>query len=55
MFDYCKMILEKISFNKMLFRKEYHKSLKYLEPLERHMFQKWVRERFGDNILRPEV
>ena len=55
MFDYCKVILEKISFNKVLFQKEYHKSLKYLDPVERYQFKKWVSERFGDNVLRTEV
>jgi hypothetical protein len=52
MFEYCKMILEKLSFDRRLFRKEYKKSFKYLAPAERAAFRKWVRERFGAGTLR---
>jgi exonuclease I len=51
MFDYCKLILEKLSFSKLLFRKEYRKSFKYLNREERSKFRKWVKERFGSMLL----
>jgi hypothetical protein len=51
MLDYCKMILEKLSFNKKLFKKEYLKSFKRLKPAEGIALIKWVRERFGSGIF----
>jgi len=43
MLGYCKMILEKMSFSKKLFLKEYRKSLTYLNPEERNELRRWVR------------
>jgi hypothetical protein len=43
MLGYCKMILEKMSFSKKLFLKEYRKSLTYLNPEERNELRAWVR------------
>jgi hypothetical protein len=51
MLEYCKMILEKLSFNKKLFKKEYLKSFKLLKPTEGILLRKWVREKFGSKIL----
>lgn len=51
MLEYCKLILEKLSFHKQLFRKEYKKSLKYyLSPNEHEEFKRWVREKFGGRL-----
>ena len=43
MLGYCKMILEKMSFSKKLFLKEYRKSLAYLNAEERIELRTWVR------------
>ena len=43
MLGYCKLILEKMSFNKKLFLKEYRKSFSYLNPEEQSELKKWVR------------
>lgn len=51
MLEYCKMILEKLSFNRKLFKKEYLKSFRRLKPAEGIVLRKWVREKFGSRIL----
>lgn len=51
MFEYCKLILEKLSFSRTLFKKEYKKAFKYLKPDEHAKLKEWVRERFGGNIF----
>jgi hypothetical protein len=55
MFEYCKLILEKLSFNKTLFVKEYRKSFKYLHPGEHSKFRRWVKKRFGSMILNSKA
>lgn len=50
MFEYCKTILEKISFSRKLFLKEYRKSLHYLNTNERTEFKRWVRMRFKKEL-----
>lgn len=53
MFEYCKIILEKLSFNRALFRKEYRKSLRFLEdPEDRSRLRRWARKRFGRTVER---
>ncbi len=44
MLGYSKIVLEKMSFSKKLFLKEYRKSLSMLNPEERDELRKWVRE-----------
>lgn len=44
MLNYCKTILEKMSFSKKLFLKEYRKSLSYLTVEEQIELKKWVRQ-----------
>lgn len=46
MLEYCKLILEKLSFNRRLFFKEYRKSLTFISPEQRPELRRWVRERF---------
>ena len=46
MLDYCKLVLEKFSFSPPLFRKEYRKSLRFLDPVDHCAFRNWVREKF---------
>ena len=43
MLGYCKLILEKMSFSKKLFRKEYRKSLSYLNSEEQNELKRWLR------------
>ena len=43
MLGYCKLILEKMSFSKKLFLKEYRKSLSLLNAEERNELRAWVR------------
>lgn len=44
MLAYCKTILEKMSFSKKLFLKEYRKSLSYLTAEEQLELKRWVRQ-----------
>ena len=43
MFNYCKVILGKVSFDGRLFRKEYRKSLRLLNDDEAKALRSWVR------------
>ena len=43
MLEYCKTILQKISFSKPLFKKEYKKTFKYLNERERMELRKWLK------------
>ena len=43
MLEYCKTILQKISFSKSLFKKEYKKTFKYLNEGERMELKKWLK------------
>ena len=44
MLEYCKIILGKMKFSKRLFRKEYRKTFRYLEPSEHHKLKQWLRQ-----------
>ncbi|MCU0325433.1 MAG: hypothetical protein MUF45_09305 [Spirosomaceae bacterium] len=46
-FEYVKMILEKVSFDKELFEKELKKAIKRLIPYERKELRKWCYDKFG--------
>jgi hypothetical protein len=43
MLEYCKTILQKISFSKTLFKKEYKKTFNYLNEGERVELKRWLR------------
>lgn len=47
MLEYSKLILEKISFDKRLFWKEYRKSFRSLRESESHALRTWVIAKFG--------
>ena len=47
MLDYVKMILTKVSFNKVLFEKELRKALRMLVPAELPDFRSWCYEQFA--------
>jgi hypothetical protein len=53
MLEYCKIILTKMNFDRKLFRKEYRKSFRYLDPDDHQELKKWLRSKLGtDNRLR---
>ena len=43
MFEYCKTVLEKVSFNEELFCKEFEKSIQRFLPHEQHELEIWVK------------
>jgi hypothetical protein len=43
MLEYVKIILQKVSFNKRLFLKEYRKSYQWLVYEERKKLKEWIR------------
>ena len=47
MFEYTKQILTKVSFDRMLFRKELKKAMKWLKSDERRMLMVWCLATFG--------
>lgn len=46
MLEYVKMILEKVSFDKVLFEKELKKGMKLLVPAEIKLLKSWCYEKF---------
>ena len=48
MFELSKNILEKVSFDKTLFRKELTKAVKWLKPDEKTLLKVWCLETFGN-------
>ncbi len=44
MLEYFKIILDKVSFDKKLFRKEYRKSLSSLTKDEANQLKNWIRQ-----------
>ena len=47
MFELSKKILEKVSFDKTLFRKELAKAVKWLKPEEKVLLMMWCLATFG--------
>ncbi|MEP7171602.1 MAG: hypothetical protein ABI855_19680 [Bacteroidota bacterium] len=47
MFEYTKQILTKVSFDRVLFRKELKKAMKWLKSDERRMLMVWCLATFG--------
>ena len=47
MFEYTKQILTKVSFDRVLFRKELKKAMKWLKREERRMLLVWCLATFG--------
>ncbi len=47
MFELSKSILQKVSFDKTLFRKELYKSLRWLKPDEKMLLMLWCLSTFG--------
>ena len=47
MLDYAKIILQKVSFNKVLFEKELRKALKTILPADMASFRAWCYTQFS--------
>ncbi len=47
MFELSKNILEKVSFDKTLFRKELTKAMRWLKPNEKTLLKMWCLTTFG--------
>ncbi len=47
-FEYCKLILRKMSFDRALLKKEYVKALRLLPESETSLFIAWFKNEFGD-------
>lgn len=43
MVEYCKNIMQQFTFNRTLFRKEYRKSLQYLNADDQLELKRWLR------------
>lgn len=43
MVEYCKNIMQQFTFNRTLFRKEYRKSLQYLNAEDQLELKRWLR------------
>ncbi|WP_215224692.1 hypothetical protein [Echinicola shivajiensis] len=44
--DYYKLILDKVSFDSSLWKKEYHKALSILSPEEAFLLKNWVNNKY---------
>jgi len=47
MYELCKNVLEKVSFDKTLFRKELAKAIKWSSPDEKILLETWCQGTFG--------
>ncbi len=53
MLDYAKVILPKVSFSKILFRKELKKCIEWVDKKQLNELLKWCYKNFGDKY--PDV
>lgn len=54
--DYHKLILGKVSFDSSLFKKEYKKALKNLQPSDAELLNNWlVSQRLMDRLEPPRI
>lgn len=51
MFEYTKQVLQKVSFDRELFRKELYKALQWLKNDERKMLMMWCIATFGAKYM----
>ena len=54
MFEFSKKILSKVSFDKLLFKKELVKAIHWLTPSERTLLKIWCLSTFG-HIYQSEI
>ena len=55
MFDLSKKILEKVSFDKMLFCKELTKAIKWVKPDEKTLLKVWCLSTFGNEYQKEII
>jgi len=55
MLDYCKVILEKVSFDSQLFYKELKKAINWLCENEITELENWARHRFSNQMQTVKV
>lgn len=51
MLELCKNVLQKVSFDKLLFKKELHKSVDWLNESELQTFKEWCIDNFDGQYL----
>ena len=54
-FDYYKIILKKVSFDRVLFHKEYRKALRNLNAQEICDLNNWIQSKGFQNILNEQM
>jgi uncharacterized protein YjhX (UPF0386 family) len=54
MFELSKQILQKVSFDKVLFRKELRKAINWLKPDEKMLLKVWCLSTFG-HVYKNEI
>lgn len=52
--DYYKLILQKVSFDPVLLKKEYRKAVQRLQPEEADQLKKWLRQKPFYQMIQPE-
>ena len=52
--EYWQTILQKVSFNKKLFKKEYSKALSDLSPSDKLKLMYWCNQEFSSSVLATE-
>jgi hypothetical protein len=53
MLEYCKLILQRVQFDKRLWRKEYRKSLLRLSATESRELKYWARKQYSVPMIQP--
>lgn len=52
--DYYKLILQKVSFDPVLLKKEYRKAVQRLQPEEADQLKQWLRQKPFYQMLTPD-
>ncbi len=51
MLEFCKTVVNAVSFDRLLFEKEIRKSLDLLSSNELHEFKNWCYQNFGESLI----
>jgi hypothetical protein len=52
--DYYKLILQKVSFDPVLLKKEYRKAVQRLRPEEADQLRRWLRQKPFYQVIQPD-
>ena len=58
MLEFCKSVLEKVSFDQMLFKKELMKSIQWINTTDAKSLREWCIEMYGNkhsDIIQPRI